>query len=858
MAYRGSRVALVRMRDTLAAVDATLQRGLIRDTALWMLGLRLGEGVSVWIVFFTLYDPTPVQAWIVYAVVAAYMIVNAFLALRYRAGDIRLPWIVLDVVANLVPITIVLAQSGGLASPLVLLYPVKVAGYLIIFSPEIGWLGIGGSLAGLAILGATGFPVLWQGAPIKPRALRHLNVGTHLAFVLTLFLVGTPLVRRVRRQRDLLRIETDKGKAAAEREHNTAVLAGTLLMVTDAVGRQIRLDDVLAAAVDIIPRILNVDDCGVIVWDERQGVYSLRAMSGAHVGADNPLQRIRLTPEEAVDLEWVRRLGQCTVVPPTPGTPLSLEGAPVLLLAPLICGGRFFGVLLLARREGTETFTQRDITVADGVAAQVAVALERADLFEDAQRLLRALDSTGESVVITDTAARVLYANSAFLRTFGHTRENVLGKDAFGIVSNLSPQWITEVTAAAQHGGWRGELDTRRPDGAPLPLLIDVSVIRDGEGRARGAVAIFEDISDRRQVQERMQRAERLASAGTIAAGIAHEVNNALVGILHEANRADTEADPETLRAALHRVGLQGNRIATIVQGLLGFAQPRAPERGKTGVEDLITETLELHRYELASSHIAVEVEVAANLPSVWVDRKQIQQVLVNLITNAQQAMAPQGGRLSIAAVRTGSDISITVADTGPGIPPEQLRQVFDPFFTTKSEGTGLGLSVSYQIVRAHEGDLLVESHAGCGATFVVRLPTADAAPYERALVVDDDPIVGHTLVEMLEQQGLTAEHVLSGTEALTRLQGDREYDVVFLDVRLPDLSGPQVYAQLAASSPSQARRVIFVTGGLWRSSDTTGLRDTLPPQPALAKPCTAQQVRDVLQTLRQRLAAAA
>jgi len=609
--------------------------------------------------------------------------------------------------------------------------------------------------------------------------------------------------------------------------------------------------------VDIVPQVLNVDYCGVLVWDERRGVYRFKAVSGAEADVLDRLYAVRLTPEEAPDLEWVRRLGRCAVVPPGPQVPLGLDDVPILLLAPLLSGGRFFGVLLFGRRTGGVTFTQRDISVADGVAAQVAVALERADLVEDAQRLVQALDSTGESVVITDASADIIYANPAFLHTFGYVREQLIGQNAVTIVRNLPPQWVADVSNAARQGGWRGEVDIDRPDGTTLPILLDVSLIRDGEGRARGAVAIFEDISDRKHMQERMLRADRLAAAGGMAAGIAHEVNNALVGILHEAGRAETETDTEVLREALRRVEIQGNRIATIVQGLLGFAQPRAPERCETSVRDLVDETLGLQRYELAKAHIEVDVDVPPDLPPLWADPKQMQQVLVNLITNAQHAMSPQGGRLTIRAARDGGEVVLTVADTGKGIAAEQLTRIFDPFFTTKTKGTGLGLSVSYQIVRAHQGDLSARSIPGSGAEFTVRLPAAVQTRNERALVVDDDLVVGQTLVEMLEREGLEVEHVVCGRDALARLEGERPYDVVFLDVRLPDLSGPEVYAQLAASRPSQARRVIFVTGGFWRSGDGHGLRESLPPQPALAKPWTAQQVRQVLQAVRRQTAAA-
>jgi CheY-like chemotaxis protein len=241
------------------------------------------------------------------------------------------------------------------------------------------------------------------------------------------------------------------------------------------------------------------------------------------------------------------------------------------------------------------------------------------------------------------------------------------------------------------------------------------------------------------------------------------------------------------------------------------------------------------------------------------VDTKQIQQVLVNLITNAMQAMQPGGGVLSVAVQSDDGTVSVEVRDTGAGISPEVLPRVFDPFFSTKAQGTGLGLSVSYGIVQAHGGDLTAQSTPNEGSIFVLRLPgtrpAAGVAP-QTVLLVDDDDAVADTLREMLEREGLHVRRAETGKEALLILARD-SFDAVFLDVRLPDISGPQIYERLAAMRPEQAHRVVFVTGGLWRL-DGRGLREKLPPgQPTLSKPCTAAQIGEVLRLLRDTRAAA-
>lgn len=847
----------------LRAASAGLQRELIRDTATTMLFMRIVEGMAAWLLYNEAYITDDIDPWVVTGGLTLYLVANLAIAYRYRAGDVRLAWVGIDLVANLIPIGIVVHLTGGLASPLLMIFVLKMGGYTFVYGLDTGIVSMLGTIFVLAVstlLAAAEFTKVTE--PSNEQLIEKIHLVTPVALLVLLIAGAFRMYGRLRRQTQQLRSESarahaaaERAHAAAERESNAAAIAGTLMVVSDAVSRLTRLDEVLNTVVDVLPRVLDIDYCGVISWDQMRGRYRGSAIAGVDDSMRDAFLRLDLTPEQAKDdLEWVRSLEQCALVP---SLPLSLGGetVPSMLLAPLHSSGRFFGVLLFARRDNSSSFTERDITVADGVAAQVAIALERTLLIEDGRRMVQALDSTGECVVITDGSSNVVYVNPSFLQTLGFPEEDVIGRDALSMLPNLSPLWMDEVVEAVQNGGWRGEALLPRFDGTSLPAMLDINLIRDEKGQMQGAVAIFEDVSERKRMEEQLQRAERLATAGEMAAGIAHEVNNALVGILRRAAQAKGENDAGALRQSFERVEFQANRIADIVQGLLGFARPRPPERQPTSVRSLIEETLEFQEYDLQKAGVTAEVGVPAELPPVWVDPKQMQQVLVNLVTNARQAMSETGGRLRITARRAGRDVLLSVRDSGPGISPEHLKRVFDPFFTTKASGTGLGLSVTYQIVRAHDGDISVDSTPGVGTVFVVRLPVAIEADRERALVIDDDEEVGAILVEMLEHEGLQADRVLSGTDALQRLEGAQNYDVVFLDVRLPDIDGPEVYEKLAAANPAQARRVIFVTGGLWRN-EGGGLRQALGSQPVLPKPCTPAQVRQALQELRHQLAA--
>jgi signal transduction histidine kinase/ActR/RegA family two-component response regulator len=352
------------------------------------------------------------------------------------------------------------------------------------------------------------------------------------------------------------------------------------------------------------------------------------------------------------------------------------------------------------------------------------------------------------------------------------------------------------------------------------------------------------------------QEAERLAAAGELAAGVAHEVNNALAGIQGQVRAVAEVEDPVRLRAALETVDAQTHRIAAIIQEVLGFGRPQQPSREPVDVRELAAATVKLMAHEFERCGVAVELQFPPRLKAARADPKQIQQVLVNLFTNAIHAMQPNGGTLAVSAHEGSNVVYLDIRDSGPGVPEEIIDRIFDPFFSTKRTGTGLGLSVSFNIVRAHGGDLTVDSTPDQGAIFTIRLPTLPTGSTQAlrsALLVDDEPAVAASIEDMLTREGLRVERAATGEEALQAMQ-TANFDVVFLDVKLPDITGPEVYARLLATRPELARRVIFVTGGLWRF-DRRGFREKLPPQPLLAKPCTSEQIREALRSL-QALAA--
>jgi PAS domain S-box-containing protein len=376
--------------------------------------------------------------------------------------------------------------------------------------------------------------------------------------------------------------------------------------------------------------------------------------------------------------------------------------------------------------------------VAVGVLARVeeaerlAVVTLTGEAQSREQFIRNVVESLSEGLVALDLEGRIIAWNHAMGARYDVTRSEVMGRPFL----DCFPNYRREALARPLERLLRGENEGFALEGVehetlrkgPVVQNIKGSLLRQG-GQPIGAVLLIEDITERVALERSARQAEKLAALGTLAAGLAHELNNP-IGIISsriEIMLLDAESAPlapevtEDLRV-LHR---HAQRVARIAQGLLSFARQSSGQRGPVDLNHLVEETLLLIERQVAKTGIAIKRGLAPDLPPVLGDGNALQQVVLNLLTNARDALAA-GGEIAVetAAVpgRPGG-ARLLVRDTGPGIPPELLPKIFDPFFTTKSDGTGLGLSISYGIVRDHAGTVDVQSRPGEGTTFILTFP---------------------------------------------------------------------------------------------------------------------------------------
>jgi signal transduction histidine kinase len=365
-----------------------------------------------------------------------------------------------------------------------------------------------------------------------------------------------------------------------------------------------------------------------------------------------------------------------------------------------------------------------------------------------------------------------------------------------------------------------------------------------------------------RERTERLLQSEKVATMGSLLAGVAHELNNPLAVVHGQAQLLrETSVDPGVARRA-QKIGDAAIRCVRIVKNFLALARQRPPERAYTALDDVVKGAAELLSYEMRADSVTVALDLAPTVPVMWADPHQLHQVLVNLIANAHHAMRghPQPRRLSVITRydATRERVRIEVADTGPGMTADVRARVFEAFFTTKplGEGTGLGLSLCRNIIEEHGGTLEVESEPGRGATFVMDLPVgmprhapvtpvpggpSAATTGKTVLIVDDEVEVAAVFAEMLERDGHSVDTVTDGAAALQML-AQRPYDLVVTDTKMPVLDGPAFYEELGRRFPAMLGRVIFLTGDVLGREKREFLEGS--GAPFLMKPCDLNEVR--------------
>jgi len=488
---------------------------------------------------------------------------------------------------------------------------------------------------------------------------------------------------------------------------------------------------------------------------------------------------------------------------------------------------------------------------------------------EDRYRTI--LKEIADSYFEVDLAGNLTFVNDATCHNLGYSREELLGINYRDFSAKEDIEHVYQVFNQVYRTGkpnkgflWK----VIRKDESIGFADASVSLLRSQGGEIIGFRGVGRDITERKMAEEKRiqlelkaQIASRLASVGEMAAGVAHEINNPLTAVTGYAQLlVDREDVPSDIRSDLAAINDGARRVAGIVRTLLAFSRQTKPQRKLADINELIESTLVLRAYHLRVNNIEVVTRLVPDLLETVVDPGQIQQVLLNLIVNAEMEMklAYGKGKLTITTKKSDNTIKICFQDNGPGIKPEVMDKIFDPFFTTREvgEGTGLGLSLCYGIVAEHKGKIYAESKPGKGATFIIELPVVtevappkpaepDAKKPEKAvkariLVVDDEQVVRDVVNRVLTGEGHKVDAVDNAVDALKKIESQR-YKLILVDIKMPGIDGVELYKRIKKIAEPLARKVVFITGDIMGADTEKFLSETKVAH--IGKPFNAEQL---------------
>ncbi len=430
------------------------------------------------------------------------------------------------------------------------------------------------------------------------------------------------------------------------------------------------------------------------------------------------------------------------------------------LCSPVFMRGKVIGVLMIFNKKEGMVFEPFDISLLMTITCQIALAIENIQLFyklsdfnktlqtqiSDATKALVELKNFNESIlqsissgiVTVDFSGTILFANKTCEDILGYSVSELTGKKLADIIGEPAMRMWLRPTLDIE--GYPGNAETEIISHRQEKIFIGfTTTLRiDSEGKSAGFIVSFRDISQIKEMHDTIMRMDRLVSLGLLTSGIAHEIRNPLAGIKTMAQALEKEFKSDDQRVEyVQRILKQINRLNDLLKAFFTYAKPGRPEKKHHDLRAIVKDVRALVRQRCENDRIEFIEKYHDNLPSVFADGNQLEQVLINLVINALDAMGA-GGKLTIEACRSckpllakqnpnSALIEIRVTDTGPGIPKENLKSIFDPFFTTKPNGVGLGLSIVFRIVHEHGGEVLVESNPGEGTTFIIAMPQEEA-----------------------------------------------------------------------------------------------------------------------------------
>ncbi len=654
--------------------------------------------------------------------------------------------------------------------------------------------------------------------------------------------------------------------------------------ITSATTSTLDIKEVLYLIAQRIAILVDARRCSILTVDEQDRRCTVLAssdnpnISGLILDIDKyPEVRRAIETRETVVINDVSRE---PLMEPMKGT-LKKLGFHSIMVLPILYQEALLGMLFLRAARVERRFSADEIVACKVVANASANAIKNALLYEQmradarsrkeaAEKLQKILDQFPDLIYTTDMEGRFTEFSRGGEVMLGLRRKEVLGTNCLDLYPETEARGRIQKLLKEAQALQGVETIIRTRDGSGRDVLVAASPLRDESGTPYGTVGIIKDITDLKAARRSLQVTEKLSAMGELVSGVAHELNNPLTGVLGYAQLLMGGQMDARQRKSVERIFESALRCQKIVQNLLAFARRYPSEKRYLGLNGIIEKTIDLKAYQLRVNNLKIVKKLDPLIPKTMLDFNQMQQVLLNLINNAQQAVASHRGHgtLTVASSAGEGVIRLEISDDGPGMAPEVLSKIFDPFFTTKAvgEGTGLGLSVSYGIIKDHGGRIWADSRVGEGTRINIELPViTDAHLAEggqasvsgrgsneplslRVLAVDDEAVILDLIVDAFGRDGRHTIDTAGGArEALQKLE-HRSYDILLLDLKMPGMDGQQLFQEIRRRWPDLARRVIFASGDTLHP-DTRHFLDT-SGCPCVDKPFKLEHLASAMEAI--------
>ncbi len=546
---------------------------------------------------------------------------------------------------------------------------------------------------------------------------------------------------------------------------------------------------------------------------------------------------------------------------------LKKEGLRDPKVVPIDSDGIIMGMLMVADDQ-KDSFATDELRMLRAAALQFGIAIKNADLLKQLDNATHTWETTfnamAEGIYVLDADRNIIQANMAMAEILGVPLNRIVGRKCYEVTHKTRCPIDLCPFEEAMEGRTGGTLE-REERSLGKTFRISVNPIRDRGGAVVGAVHVMADITETNRLRDQLLQSDKMAAVGQLVAGVAHELNNPLTGILGYSQlllRRFQDMDQATVKDLEAVIG-EAERATRIVQNLLSFSRKHKPMKTVTDLNRAVRDLVELREYELKVNNIEVVTELDESLPRTMADVHQLEQVLLNLVNNSTDALrGRKDGVITIATSSDGRFIKVAVSDNGAGIAPEDLPRVFDPFFTTKEvgQGTGLGLSICYGIIEEHGGTIEIDSRPGEGTRVEFTVPIVseveedgqavshprrdESGGKRQVLLVDNEPAIIELLSDILTMDGYGVDVVENCSAALKKLSQE-PYDSVITDVCDRRCGSEELYRRIREIDPELAANVIFILD----DDEDDGRREYLDQEAKayLVKPFELNSLRDSL-----------